>query len=173
MIVHAIEDGKTLIPQGLPPDTDSAPWEAGRRRGLAGPRARPQLASSCPKATRFTARRVIRTAPSRARRYASPRRGHTLDGAKFRRQQPLEPFVVEFFCEASRTHPRERVTRLRGDAAPRGAHRRRGRGRADYLQKASSLVQPGSFALHDFTGTNVKQDAPTQSTATSMHDAGA
>ena len=29
-------------------------------------------------------------------------RGRKLDGAKFRRQQPLGPFVVDFFCEEER-----------------------------------------------------------------------
>jgi len=68
------------------------------------------------------ARALRRAATPAERQLWTLLRDRRLDGAKFRRQQPLGPFVVDFFCEQARLvieadgafHvPRTRVQRAR------------------------------------------------------------
>lgn len=47
----------------------------------------------------YRARELRRAATLAERRLWSLLRGRRLAGAKFRRQQPLEPYIVDFFCE--------------------------------------------------------------------------
>jgi BirA family transcriptional regulator, biotin operon repressor / biotin---[acetyl-CoA-carboxylase] ligase len=45
----------------------------------------------------------MRSAPTRAeRRLWQGLRNHQLDGLKFRRQMPLGPYIVDFYCAAAR-----------------------------------------------------------------------
>lgn len=50
----------------------------------------------------FRARALRRASTPAERALWQLLRGRKLDGAKFRRQQPLGPFVVDFFCEQAR-----------------------------------------------------------------------
>ncbi len=47
----------------------------------------------------FRARGLRRDATPAERHLWRQLRGRRLDGAKFRRQQPLGPYIVDFFCE--------------------------------------------------------------------------
>ena len=102
-----------------------------------------------PEATRLLAKRLRRTMSLSERRLWRLLRANQLDGLHFRRQHPLGPYVLDFYCHAGRlaVEVDGGIHRL-----PGGAERDRARDRWLFERGVVTLRLPGHLVENDING---------------------